>query len=113
MANVIAIIWDFDKTLISEYMQTPIFEEYGIDADMFWREVIIKPYGSCICGGSVAYFGSSICVFSITVRSKFLRFNVYYAYNNNTKVSDMHFGKYSILKILFDSIPFAVFDNFK
>lgn len=39
MANVIAVIWDFDKTLISEYMQTPIFEEYGIDSDMFWREV--------------------------------------------------------------------------
>lgn len=39
MANIIAVIWDFDKTLISEYMQTPIFEEYGIDADMFWREV--------------------------------------------------------------------------
>lgn len=39
MANIIAVIWDFDKTLISEYMQTPIFEEYDIDADMFWREV--------------------------------------------------------------------------
>lgn len=39
MANIIAVIWDFDKTLISEYMQTPLFEEYGIDADMFWREV--------------------------------------------------------------------------
>lgn len=39
MANIIAIIWDFDKTLISEYMQTPLFEEYEIDADMFWREV--------------------------------------------------------------------------
>lgn len=39
MANIIAIIWDFDKTLINEYMQNPIFEEYGIDADMFWREV--------------------------------------------------------------------------
>jgi len=43
MANVIAIIWDFDKTLISEYMQTPIFEEYGIDSDMFWREVNAFP----------------------------------------------------------------------
>ena len=28
MANIIAIIWDFDKTLISEYMQTPILH-YG------------------------------------------------------------------------------------
>ncbi len=24
MANIIAIIWDFNKTLISEYMQTSI-----------------------------------------------------------------------------------------
>ncbi len=36
--NVIAVIWDFDKTLISEYMQTPIFEDYGIDPKAFWSE---------------------------------------------------------------------------
>lgn len=36
--NIIAAIWDFDKTLISEYMQTPIFEEYGIDPNEFWKE---------------------------------------------------------------------------
>lgn len=39
MANVIAVIWDFDKTLIRGYMQTPIFKKYKIDESAFWREV--------------------------------------------------------------------------
>ncbi len=43
MANIIAIIWDFDKTLISEYMQTPIFEENNINASDFWKEVNAFP----------------------------------------------------------------------
>ena len=38
MANIIAIIWDFDKTLIREYMQTPLFKEYGVDGSAFWAE---------------------------------------------------------------------------
>ena len=37
--NTIAIIWDFDKTLISGYMQDPIFKHYRVDAQMFWNEV--------------------------------------------------------------------------
>jgi hypothetical protein len=37
--NVVACIWDFDKTLIPGYMQTPIFKAYGIDEDIFWKEV--------------------------------------------------------------------------
>lgn len=37
--NVIAVIWDFDKTLISDYMQKPIFEYYNVDGNEFWREV--------------------------------------------------------------------------
>lgn len=37
--NVVACIWDFDKTLIPGYMQTPIFKAYGIDEDNFWKEV--------------------------------------------------------------------------
>ena len=28
MANIIAVVWDFDKTLVDGYMQDPIFEEY-------------------------------------------------------------------------------------
>ena len=37
--NKIAVIWDFDKTLIPGYMQQPIFETYDIDEAKFWREV--------------------------------------------------------------------------
>lgn len=37
--NVIACIWDFDKTLIPGYMQTPLFDAYGIDEKRFWDEV--------------------------------------------------------------------------
>jgi len=41
--NVIAIIWDFDKTLSPHYMQTPLFEAYGIDERTFWAEVAALP----------------------------------------------------------------------
>ncbi|SVC30541.1 uncharacterized protein METZ01_LOCUS283395, partial [marine metagenome] len=37
--NIVACIWDFDKTLIPGYMQTPLFEHYGIDENLFWNEV--------------------------------------------------------------------------
>ena len=43
MANIIAVVWDFDKTLVNGYMQDPIFEEYGIDAKKFWEEVNALP----------------------------------------------------------------------
>lgn len=43
MQNVIAIIWDFDKTLINGYMQSPIFQEYGVDEKTFWQEVNSMP----------------------------------------------------------------------
>lgn len=41
--HIIACIWDFDKTLIKGYMQTPIFKEYNIDEKLFWREVNLLP----------------------------------------------------------------------
>jgi len=41
--NIIACIWDFDKTLIPGYMQWPIFEHYGVDEMRFWREVNAMP----------------------------------------------------------------------
>ena len=37
--TVIAFLWDFDRTLIPDNMQRPIFEEYGIDEPRFWQEV--------------------------------------------------------------------------
>ena len=39
MQNIIAIIWDFDKTLVDGYMQDPIFKEYKVKASDFWQEV--------------------------------------------------------------------------
>jgi hypothetical protein len=37
--NVIAMIWDFDKTLIAGNMQTPLFRHFDIDEAEFWAEV--------------------------------------------------------------------------
>jgi hypothetical protein len=41
--KIIAILWDFDKTLITGYMQAPLFEHYGVDAIRFWDEVNALP----------------------------------------------------------------------
>lgn len=43
MENVIAIVWDFDKTLVKGYMQDPIFEDYNIEPKPFWQEVNSMP----------------------------------------------------------------------
>jgi hypothetical protein len=37
--NIIACVWDFDKTLIPGYMQKPLFQHYGINETSFWSEV--------------------------------------------------------------------------
>ncbi|MGH2427444.1 MAG: HAD family hydrolase [Candidatus Limnocylindria bacterium] len=37
--TVIAVVWDFDKTLIPGNMQTPLFDRYGVDEAAFWAEV--------------------------------------------------------------------------
>jgi hypothetical protein len=37
--NIIACVWDFDKTLIPGYMQAPLFEHFGVDEANFWNEV--------------------------------------------------------------------------
>jgi len=41
--NTIAIVWDFDKTLIKGYMQDPIFKKFSVDATAFWKEVNSLP----------------------------------------------------------------------
>ena len=41
--NILAVVWDFDKTLISHYMQDPLFEAYGVDGAKFWSEVNSLP----------------------------------------------------------------------
>jgi hypothetical protein len=37
--NIIAVIWDFDKTLVNGYMQKPIFTKYNVEESAFWKEV--------------------------------------------------------------------------
>jgi hypothetical protein len=41
--SIMACIWDFDKTLIPGYMQSPLFEAFGINQDQFWKEVNALP----------------------------------------------------------------------
>ena len=41
--QIVACIWDFDKTLIPDYMQTPLFKRYKVDAQQFWQEVEALP----------------------------------------------------------------------
>jgi hypothetical protein len=36
--NIIACVWDFDKTLIPDYMQAPLFRRYGVNEATFWAE---------------------------------------------------------------------------
>ena len=43
MANIIAVIWDCDKTLVDGYMQDPIFRKFNIDSGAFWKEVNAAP----------------------------------------------------------------------
>ena len=37
--TIIAVIWDFDDTLIPGSMQSRLFNAYGVDEDKFWLEV--------------------------------------------------------------------------
>lgn len=41
--NIVACVWDFDKTLLPGYMQAPIFDAFGIDEEHFWKEVNALP----------------------------------------------------------------------
>lgn len=43
LQNIIAVVWDFDKTLIPGYMQAPLFEQYAVDEKQFWQEVNALP----------------------------------------------------------------------
>jgi hypothetical protein len=41
--NVLAVIWDFDRTLLPSYMQEPLFRRFGVQEAKFWAEVQALP----------------------------------------------------------------------
>ncbi len=41
--NIIALIRDFDKTLIPGYMEEPLFAHFNVDTKKFWEEVANLP----------------------------------------------------------------------
>lgn len=43
MSRIVAVLWDFDKTLITGYMQDALFDHYGVDGVRFWDEVNALP----------------------------------------------------------------------
>ena len=56
--NIIAVLWDFDKTLIPGYMQTPIFAHYKVDEEQFWRTVEegkLPEYGNTVENKTTRY----------------------------------------------------------
>lgn len=57
--NIIALIWDFDKTLTHDYMQAPLFDEFGVDSSVFWGEVnaLHRYYESESIPGGPAHVG--------------------------------------------------------
>ncbi len=61
LQNVIALIWDFDKTLSPSYMQVPLFRAYEVDGKRFWQEVNALPAFYAKAGvklqADVAYLG--------------------------------------------------------
>ena len=50
LQNIIACIWDFDKTLSPGYMQESIFERYDVEPQKFWKEVNELPNHYKKCG---------------------------------------------------------------
>ncbi|MEN8113958.1 MAG: HAD family hydrolase [Actinomycetota bacterium] len=59
--TVIALVWDFDRTLIPGNMQEPIFDAYGVDRDAFWSEVnsLVEHYrrNGVLIQRDIAYLG--------------------------------------------------------
>ncbi|MEM7206672.1 MAG: HAD family hydrolase [Pseudomonadota bacterium] len=56
--TTIAVVWDFDKTLIPGYMQAPLFEHFSVEGAAFWGEV--NSLADVYRGGGVARMTSEI-----------------------------------------------------
>ena len=59
MANIIAVIWDCDRTLVDGYMQDPLVKNWRGNSPSFMWEM--KAPFSTIC---MTIYAANICVFS-------------------------------------------------
>ena len=55
--RIIACIWDFDKTLIPDYMQSPLFRRYQVDEKLFWGRP--TPWSATIASAAITSRGNS------------------------------------------------------
>jgi hypothetical protein len=58
--KIIALLWDFDKTLSRGYMQEPLFAHYGVDGLRFWAEVSALPRHHADGGDEAVYASESL-----------------------------------------------------
>jgi haloacid dehalogenase-like hydrolase len=43
LRTTIAVVWDFDSTLVPGCMQEPLFRHFGVEAEQFWKEADALP----------------------------------------------------------------------
>jgi hypothetical protein len=43
LRTTIAVVWDFDSTLVPGCMQEPLFRHFGVDGEQFWKEADALP----------------------------------------------------------------------
>lgn len=79
-SNIIAVLWDFDKTLITGYMQDPIFKYYGVDPVQFWDEVNALPDFHSKDGDEELLVGSSLYLNHILT---YVRAGIFRGLNND------------------------------
>jgi hypothetical protein len=78
LQTTIAVVWDFDTTLIPGYMQTPLFNYFNVDEKTFWAEVnglpdVYRSNGATLVSKDTVYLNHIL---------SYVRANVFRGLNN-------------------------------